>query len=191
MVAQSCYGAGRSIGAPGSISTGARLRWTLLESERSRRRGRPNMWYTPTSTPVVRDDAHGNRPNPGGPFASSVARRRLQVYERSRWARSRAWPCTTGSGGLLAFTISLRCRLHAVDIKRSKPQNIVIGGARALSAMVGWAAAGPADSGSRRSSSSHHLLRDARRISGRFVRLWRAGDYARAASDASGGRQSR
>ena len=84
------------------------------------------------------------------------------------------------AAALLAFTIVFYVVVYTMWLKRSTPQNIVIGGAAgALPPMIGWAAAtGGVGARSRRccspSSSSGR-----RRISGR-CRCYRSEDYARA-----------
>ena len=64
--------------------------------------------------------------------------------------------------GLLAFTIFFYVVIYTVWLKRSTPQNIVIGGAAgAFPPMIGWAAATGGYLARAMAFVPHHLLLDA------------------------------
>ena len=64
------------------------------------------------------------------------------IARRSARSRSSALPPTGSPAALLAFTIFFYVVVYTMWLKRSTPQNIVIGGAAgALPPVIGWAAA--------------------------------------------------
>ena len=122
--------------------------------------GALNMWYDADID--ARDDAHRQPSDPAGRVhAGRGARLRPDARGRSRWWCSACW--STGSRpALLAFTIFFYVVVYTMWLKRSTPQNIVIGGAAgAFPPMIGWAAATGALSARAGPAVPHHLLLDA------------------------------
>ena len=125
--------------APGARASGDRLHGAALHRGRRGRVGRAQH--------VVRrrhrrgDDAH--RAAGRSRRAASSRTRRWRSARRSRSARC----CVLGvlvnwfAAALLAFTIFFYVVVYTMWLKRSTPQNIVIGGAAgAFPPMIGWAA---------------------------------------------------
>ena len=100
--------------------------------------GALNMWYDSDIDAVMSRTA--NRPIPAGRMARNEALvfgLVLSVFSVSLLGLATNWV----AAGLLAFTIFFYAVVYTVWLKRSTPQNIVIGGAAgAFPPMVGWAA---------------------------------------------------
>ncbi len=101
--------------------------------------GALNMWYDADIDAVMRRTA--KRPIPAGrvtrdeAFAFGLT---LSVFAVVFLGLATNWL----AGGLLAFTIFFYVVIYTMWLKRSTPQNIVIGGAAgAFPPMIGWAAA--------------------------------------------------
>ncbi len=99
--------------------------------------GALNMWYDADIDAVMTRTA--NRPIPGGRIAPSEALGFglvLAVFSVSILGLAVSW----FAAGLLAFTIFFYAVVYTMWLKRSTPQNIVIGGASgAFPPMIGWA----------------------------------------------------
>ena len=117
------------------------------------------MWYDADID--ARDDAHRAPADPGRP---GPARRgaRLRPDARYRGGRRCSACWSTGSRrGLLAFTIFFYIVIYTMWLKRTTPQNIVIGGAAgAFPPMIGWAAATGGIGARADPPVPHHLLLD-------------------------------
>ena len=125
-----------------------------------------------------RDEPHRQPPDPGRPRrAASEALAfglvlSVLLGRDARRLRSTGWP-----PALLAFTIFFYAVVYTMWLKRSTPQNIVIGGAAgAFPPMIGWAAVTGDVSASRASCCSSSSSCGRRRISGRW-RSSRRSDY--------------
>ncbi|MEM6634286.1 MAG: heme o synthase [Pseudomonadota bacterium] len=101
--------------------------------------GALNMWWDADIDAVMKRTA--NRPVPSGRLAPEDA---LAVgLALSGLSVTMLWLATNAAAaGLLAFTIFFYIAIYTIWLKRSTPQNIVIGGAAgAFPPMVGWVAA--------------------------------------------------
>lgn len=100
--------------------------------------GALNMWYDADIDAVM--SRTQNRPIPAGRMARNdalVFGMVLSVFSVAFLGLATNWV----AAGLLAFTIFFYSVIYTVWLKRSTPQNIVIGGAAgAFPPMVGWAA---------------------------------------------------
>jgi len=100
--------------------------------------GALNMWYDADIDAIM--SRTQNRPIPAGRISGGVALIFgvvLSVFSVALLGLATNWV----AGGLLAFTIFFYAVVYTVWLKRSTPQNIVIGGAAgAFPPMVGWAA---------------------------------------------------
>ena len=101
--------------------------------------GALNMWYDADIDAIMTRTA--NRPVPAGPHrAAHRARlrpRRCPALSVMVLGLAANW----FAAGLLAFTIFFYAVVYTMGLKRSTPQNIVIGGAAgAFPPMIGWAA---------------------------------------------------
>ncbi|MBN9335484.1 heme o synthase [Devosia sp.] len=100
--------------------------------------GALNMWYDADIDAIM--SRTQNRPIPAGRISSGEALVYglfLSVFSVALLGLATNWV----AGGLLAFTIFFYAVIYTIWLKRSTPQNIVIGGAAgALPTMVGWAA---------------------------------------------------
>ena len=100
--------------------------------------GALNMWYDADIDAVMSRTI--NRPIPAGRMAASEALVFgvvLSVFSVMLLGLATNWV----AGGFLAFTIFFYVVVYTMWLKRSTPQNIVIGGAAgAFPPMVGWAA---------------------------------------------------
>lgn len=100
--------------------------------------GALNMWYDADIDAVMSRTA--NRPIPAGRISREEALvfgLVLSVFSVALLALATNWV----AAGLLAFTIFFYAVIYTMWLKRSTPQNIVIGGAAgAFPPMVGWAA---------------------------------------------------
>ena len=100
--------------------------------------GALNMWYDADIDRVMSRTA--NRPIPAGRIARDHALALglvLSAFSVCLLGLATNWL----AAGLLAFTIFFYAVIYTVWLKRSTPQNIVIGGAAgAFPPMVGWAA---------------------------------------------------
>ena len=93
------------------------------------------------------------------------------------------------AAALLAFTIFFYVAIYTMWLKRSTPQNIVIGGAAgAFPPMIGWAAATGGIGARVDPAVPHHLLLDAAAFLG-AVAVARRRLRARRRADAAGGRR--
>jgi len=101
--------------------------------------GALNMWYDSDIDAVMSRTA--NRPIPAGRISREevlVFGLVLSAFSVTLLGLATNWV----AGGFLAFTIFFYTVVYTVWLKRSTPQNIVIGGAAgAFPPMVGWAAA--------------------------------------------------
>ena len=100
--------------------------------------GALNMWYDADIDAIMSRTA--NRPIPAGRISRQEALvfgLILSVFSVALLGLATNWV----AGGLLAFTILFYVVIYTMWLKRSTPQNIVIGGAAgAFPPMVGWAA---------------------------------------------------
>ena len=100
--------------------------------------GALNMWYDADIDAIM--SRTQNRPIPAGRISSGEALTYglfLSIFSVALLGLATNWV----AGGLLAFTIFFYAVIYTIWLKRSTPQNIVIGGAAgALPTMVGWAA---------------------------------------------------
>ncbi|KKB76574.1 protoheme IX farnesyltransferase [Devosia soli] len=100
--------------------------------------GALNMWYDADIDAIM--SRTQNRPIPAGRITSGEALSFglvLAAFSVSLLGLATNWV----AGGLLAFTIFFYAVIYTMWLKRSTPQNIVIGGAAgAFPAMIGWAA---------------------------------------------------
>lgn len=100
--------------------------------------GALNMWYDADIDAIM--SRTQNRPIPAGRISSGEALSFglvLSAFSVSLLGLATNWV----AGGLLAFTIFFYAVIYTIWLKRSTPQNIVIGGAAgAFPAMIGWAA---------------------------------------------------
>lgn len=100
--------------------------------------GALNMWYDADIDAIM--SRTQNRPIPSGRITSGEALAFglvLSVFSVALLGLATNWV----AGGLLAFTIFFYAVIYTIWLKRSTPQNIVIGGAAgAFPAMIGWAA---------------------------------------------------
>ncbi len=100
--------------------------------------GALNMWYDADIDAIMSRTA--NRPIPGGRIERDHALAFglvLSVFSVALLGLATNWL----AAGLLAFTIFFYAVIYTMWLKRSTPQNIVIGGAAgAFPPMVGWAA---------------------------------------------------
>ncbi|MEF2553101.1 heme o synthase [Aurantimonas sp. A2-1-M11] len=100
--------------------------------------GALNMWYDADIDAVMTRTA--NRPIPAGrvgPEAALIFGILLSLLAVSMLGLASNW----FAAGLLAFTIFFYAVIYTMGLKRSTPQNIVIGGAAgAFPPMIGWAA---------------------------------------------------
>jgi protoheme IX farnesyltransferase len=100
--------------------------------------GALNMWYDADIDAVMSRTI--NRPIPSGRVSSGEALAFglvLSLFSVMLLGLATNWI----AGGLLAFTIFFYAVVYTIWLKRSTPQNIVIGGAAgAFPAMIGWAA---------------------------------------------------
>jgi protoheme IX farnesyltransferase len=100
--------------------------------------GALNMWYDADIDAIM--SRTQNRPIPAGRISGGEALIFgvvLSVFSVALLGLATNWV----AGGLLAFTIFFYAVVYTVWLKRSTPQNIVIGGAAgAFPPMVGWAA---------------------------------------------------
>ncbi|GLQ10797.1 protoheme IX farnesyltransferase [Devosia yakushimensis] len=100
--------------------------------------GALNMWYDADIDAIMSRTA--NRPIPAGRITKGEALVFgcvLSVFSVALLGLATNWV----AGGLLAFTIFFYVVIYTMWLKRSTPQNIVIGGAAgAFPPMVGWAA---------------------------------------------------
>ncbi len=100
--------------------------------------GALNMWYDADIDAIMSRTA--NRPIPAGRITKGEALVFgcvLSVFSVALLGLATNWV----AGGLLAFTIFFYAVIYTMWLKRSTPQNIVIGGAAgAFPPMVGWAA---------------------------------------------------
>lgn len=100
--------------------------------------GALNMWYDADIDAIM--SRTQNRPIPSGRISSGEALSFglvLSAFSVSLLGLATNWV----AGGLLAFTIFFYAVVYTIWLKRSTPQNIVIGGAAgAFPAMIGWAA---------------------------------------------------
>ena len=162
--------------APGSMHPVLAIAALICIAAGAGAAGALNMWYDADIDAAMARTAA--RPIPRGQVTPSEARSFGAVLAlgsvvclglMANWLAS----------ALLAFTIAFYVFVYTMWLKRTTPQNIVIGGAAgALPPMIGWAAATgtlsfPPSSSSSSSSSGR------RRISGRS-RILRTRDYARA-----------
>jgi protoheme IX farnesyltransferase len=96
------------------------------------------MWYDADIDAIM--SRTQNRPIPAGRISSGEALTYglfLSIFSVALLGLATNWV----AGGLLAFTIFFYAVIYTIWLKRSTPQNIVIGGAAgALPTMVGWAA---------------------------------------------------
>ncbi|MDB5537247.1 MAG: protoheme farnesyltransferase, partial [Devosia sp.] len=99
--------------------------------------GALNMWYDSDIDAIMSRTA--NRPIPAGRITREEALvfgLVLSVFSVALLSLATNWV----AGGLLAFTIVFYAVIYTMWLKRSTPQNIVIGGAAgAFPPMVGWA----------------------------------------------------
>ena len=101
--------------------------------------GALNMWYDADID--ARHEPHRQPADPGRPHRRATTR-----WSSASCSRSFRWRCSGLAtnwlaAGLLAFTIFFYAVIYTMWLKRSTPQNIVIGGAAgAFPPMVGWAA---------------------------------------------------
>ena len=101
--------------------------------------GALNMWYDADIDAVMRRTR--NRPLPGGRVAPGEA---LAIgLTLSGFSVVMLWLATNAlAAGLLGFTIFFYAVVYSMWLKRSTPQNIVIGGAAgAFPPMIGWVCA--------------------------------------------------
>ncbi|KQN74461.1 heme o synthase [Devosia sp. Leaf64] len=100
--------------------------------------GALNMWYDADIDAIM--SRTQNRPIPAGRISEGEALSFglvLSAFSVSLLGLATNWV----AGGLLAFTIFFYAVIYTMWLKRSTPQNIVIGGAAgAFPAMIGWAA---------------------------------------------------
>ena len=100
--------------------------------------GALNMWYDADIDAIM--SRTQNRPIPSGRITSGEALTFglvLSAFSVSLLGLATNWV----AGGLLAFTIFFYAVIYTIWLKRSTPQNIVIGGAAgAFPTMIGWAA---------------------------------------------------
>jgi protoheme IX farnesyltransferase len=100
--------------------------------------GALNMWYDADIDAIM--SRTQNRPIPAGRISSGEALSFgliLSVFSVALLGLATNWV----AGGLLAFTIFFYAVIYTIWLKRSTPQNIVIGGAAgAFPTMIGWAA---------------------------------------------------
>src|SRR5215472_2055510 len=138
--------------------------------------GALNMWYDADVDAVMARTA--DRPIPAGRVARGEALgfgMTLAVFAIAVLGLAANWV----AAGLLAFTIFFYVAIYTMWLKRSTPQNIVIGGAAgAFPPMIGWAAA----TGGIGIESIVLFLVIFFWTPPHFwaLSLWRAGDYARA-----------
>ncbi len=101
--------------------------------------GALNMWYDADIDAVMKRTA--KRPVPAGRIAAEEALA-LGVALSGMAVVMLALASNLVAAGLLAFTIFFYAVIYTVFLKRSTPQNIVIGGAAgAFPPMIGWAVA--------------------------------------------------
>ncbi|PXA97411.1 protoheme IX farnesyltransferase [Nostoc sp. 3335mG] len=100
--------------------------------------GALNMWYDADIDAIM--SRTRNRPIPSGRVTSEEALvfgLALSLFSVALLGLATNWV----AGGLLAFTIFFYAVIYTIWLKRSTPQNIVIGGAAgAFPTMIGWAA---------------------------------------------------
>lgn len=100
--------------------------------------GALNMWYDADIDAIM--SRTQNRPIPSGRVTKGEALAYglvLSAFSVSLLGLATNWV----AGGLLAFTIFFYAVIYTIWLKRSTPQNIVIGGAAgAFPTMIGWAA---------------------------------------------------
>ena len=100
--------------------------------------GALNMWYDADIDAIM--SRTQNRPIPAGRVTRGEALAyglTLSAFSVSLLGLATNWV----AGGLLAFTIFFYAVIYTIWLKRSTPQNIVIGGAAgAFPTMIGWAA---------------------------------------------------
>ena len=100
--------------------------------------GALNMWYDADIDAIM--SRTQNRPIPSGRVTKGEALAyglTLSAFSVSLLGLATNWV----AGGLLAFTIFFYAVIYTIWLKRSTPQNIVIGGAAgAFPTMIGWAA---------------------------------------------------
>jgi protoheme IX farnesyltransferase len=127
------------LSAPGSVDPRAAAVAVLAIGAGAAAAGVLNMWYDADIDAVMSRTA--NRPIPRGrvsraealSFGLALAGGAVTVL---------ALVLNTTAAALLAFTIAFYAVVYTVWLKRSTPQNIVIGGAAgALPPVIGWAAA--------------------------------------------------
>lgn len=126
--------------APGAMSPVQAIASILCIAAGAGAAGALNMWYDRDIDAVM--SRTRKRPLPAGKMAPSsvlafgIIMSMISVFGLSMAANYLA-------AGLLAFTIFYYFVVYTMWLKRSTPQNIVIGGAAgAFPPMVGWAAAG-------------------------------------------------
>jgi len=124
--------------APGSINPFIAMIAILAIAVGGGASGALNMWYDADIDAVMTRTA--KRPIPAGRIARGEALTFgliLSVFAVMTLGTLTNWV----AGGLLAFTIFFYAVIYTMWLKRSTPQNIVIGGAAgAFPPMIGWAA---------------------------------------------------
>jgi protoheme IX farnesyltransferase len=126
--------------APGGVHPVLAFSFDPVHRDRRGRVGALNMWW----------DADIDRASCGAPAAARCPRagsRRARRCDRGSRCRAVVGDHAGAGGelagrGLLAFTIFFYAVVYTMWLKRSTPQNIVIGGAAgAFPPLIGWAAA--------------------------------------------------
>lgn len=124
--------------APGSINPIVAIIAIVCIAIGAGASGALNMWYDADIDAIMSRTA--NRPIPAGRITKGEALVFgcvLSVFSVALLGLATNWV----AGGLLAFTIFFYAVIYTMWLKRSTPQNIVIGGAAgAFPPMVGWAA---------------------------------------------------
>ena len=126
------------VAAPGSIHPVIAFTALLCIAVGAGASGALNMWYDADIDAVM--SRTQNRPIPAGRMSGGEALAFgliLSVFSVTLLGLATNWV----AGGFLAFTIFFYAVIYTMWLKRSTPQNIVIGGAAgAFPPMVGWAA---------------------------------------------------
>jgi protoheme IX farnesyltransferase len=125
--------------APGQVDPGRAVLSILLIALGGGASGALNMWWDADIDAIMKRTQ--NRPIPAGrisPRATLIFGLLLSVFS----VAALAVVANAMAAALLAFTIFFYVVIYSMWLKRTTPQNIVIGGAAgALPPMIGWAAA--------------------------------------------------